>query len=297
MKKSFSAIVLVLVFALSSGAWAQTTEPPIDYLVRCDDLGMCHAVNIAVRRIIDAGIPLSVSVMFPCPWVDEAVDILRAHPEVSVGVHLTLNAEWKNYRWGPVSSPESVPGLVDSMGYFFPSRSRLFANQPTVEEIERECRAQIVMAVSTGLRIDYIDTHMGAAVQTPELRARIEGLAEEFDLGISGYFGESYSNITYGAPHGAKADSLRAHIERLGPGINLQVLHVGLDVPEMQAMWDLNPFGPAEMSRHRQGELDSILNPALPTLWESRGIRLITYRDLIRKLGRESMRAPRKDAY
>ena len=112
-------------------------------LIRCDDWGMSHAVNMAALRVMESGIPVSASVMVACPWYQEAVELLRAHPEVSVGIHLTLNAEWKNYRWGPISGAGNVPTLVDSLGYFFPSRELLFRNNPKLEEIERELRAQI----------------------------------------------------------------------------------------------------------------------------------------------------------
>ncbi len=81
---------------------------------------------------------MSTSVMFACPWYQEAVEILREHPEVGVGIHLTLNAEWKNYRWGPVLGKKAVPSLVDSAGYFYPSRTRLFANNPKTKEIDTD---------------------------------------------------------------------------------------------------------------------------------------------------------------
>jgi chitin disaccharide deacetylase len=63
--------------------------------------------------------------MFGCPWYLEAVDILKKYPNVSVGVHLMLNSEWRNYKWGPVLGRTAVPTLVDSDGYFFPSRADL----------------------------------------------------------------------------------------------------------------------------------------------------------------------------
>jgi len=31
----------------------------------------------------------SVSVIVNTPWLDEAVEILKQHPEISVGIHLT----------------------------------------------------------------------------------------------------------------------------------------------------------------------------------------------------------------
>jgi uncharacterized lipoprotein YddW (UPF0748 family)/predicted glycoside hydrolase/deacetylase ChbG (UPF0249 family) len=267
------------------------------YLIRCDDMGMNHSVNMAIKKVIESGIPMSVSVMFACPWYQEAVEILKEHPEVGIGIHLTLNAEWKNYRWGPVLGKEAVPTLVDNMGYFFPSRTKLFANNPKTKEIIKELRAQIERALNSGLRIDYMDYHMGAAVQTEELRNLVEGLANEYGLGMSGYFGEIYSNITYHAALGDKSDSLLNHIKNLGPGLNMQVLHVGFENPEMQALKDLNPFGLKEMSRHRSEELRSILNPELAQLLYDKGIVSLTYKELIEIVGLKKMKRPEKDDY
>ena len=52
--------------------------------------------------------PISVSVLFVCPWYQEAVDILKKYPNVTVGVHLALNSEWRGYRWGPVLGKAGV---------------------------------------------------------------------------------------------------------------------------------------------------------------------------------------------
>ena len=43
----------------------------------------------------------------------ESVAILKRNPDVAVGIHLTLNSEWKNYRWGPVLGRSAVPTLVE----------------------------------------------------------------------------------------------------------------------------------------------------------------------------------------
>jgi predicted glycoside hydrolase/deacetylase ChbG (UPF0249 family) len=297
MNHVYRLIIILLIFLTIYPAQTQDLDDEIYFLIRCDDMGMCHAVNMAIKKVIDSGIPMSTSVMFACPWYQEAVDILKQHPEVGVGIHLTLNAEWQNYRWGPVLGREAVPSLVDSNGYFFPSRAKLFENNPKTKEIERELRAQIERALNSGVQIDYIDYHMGAAVQTKELRALVEKLAAEYGLGMSGYFYENYSNITYHAPLGAKTDSLIYHIRNLKPGINLQVLHVGLDVPEMQALKDMNPFGLKNMSRHRDEELQSILNPAVKKILKEMGVKTITYKDLIKKVGLESMYRPEDSEY
>ena len=287
-------LLLSAIFILST---CSVQQEGIRYLIRLDDMGMCHSVNMAIEQVAETGMPFSTSVMFACPWYEEAVEILKKYPHVSVGIHLTLNAEWAGYRWGPVLGQQAVPSLVDSNGTFFPSRTKLFANQPDTDEIAQELRAQIDRAMATGLKIDYLDYHMGAAVQTLELREVVENLAAEYGLAMSGYFGELYSNITYAADIGTKNDSLMAHVGRMGAGLNMQVVHVGLDEPEMQAMQDLNEFGLKEMSRHRQDELKAVLNPKLQQIIKDRGIELVTYGSLVRDQGLESMQRPEIEEY
>lgn len=265
----------------------------VSLIVRTDDVGMSHSVNMAVQRLIDTGLPLSVSVMFACPWYQEAVEILRPHPEVSVGIHLTLNSEWKHYRWGPVSGREAVPTLVDADGYFFQSAEALYGNHPNAREIETELRAQIERARRSGLRIDYVDSHMDTATRYPEFREIAERLAREYDLGMSEYFGETIDAPQYWAPPRQKADSLVAMIDRLQPGVNVVVTHVGIDGPELAALEDMNTDHPLpEMSKNRQGELDALTSPRFTEALKARSIPLITYRDLIGKQGLQAMRRP-----
>jgi predicted glycoside hydrolase/deacetylase ChbG (UPF0249 family) len=289
--------IQILSFILIGLLFGQDKEQDTYLLIRCDDMGMCHSLNMAIEQVIDSGLPFSTSVMFACPWYQEAVEILKVHPEVAVGVHLTLNSEWKKYRWGPVMGRTAVPSLVDSNGYFFPSRAKLFANNPKYEEIEKELRAQIDRAVHSGIRIDYLDYHMGAAVQTEELRKLVETLAKEYHLGMSGYFNEIYSSVTYGAPLGSKSDSLLEHIQNLGPGVNLQVVHTGLQNPEMNALEDMNEFGLSEMSKNREEELKSILSPKLREIVKEKNIKLITYQDLIKKIGLENTQRDKDTNY
>ena len=289
-----SAAVLIATFFLVPTQVAQTADgegPAL--LIRCDDIGMCHDVNLAIEQVLASGLRISTSVMFACPWYQEAVEILRKYPETSVGIHLTLNAEWKNYRWGPVLGPAAVPSLVDSNGFFFPSRAKLFANNPKTDEVEKELRAQIRRALSSGLKIDYLDYHMGAAMQTEELRSLVERLAKEYGFGIAQYFAEDYSSGTYYAQGDQKTDTLVMRVASLQTGrVNLQVVHVGLDNPEMAAMEDLNPFGPKNMSKEREGELRALLSDEFRAALREHKVRLVTYRDVIAEKGLGSMKRP-----
>jgi predicted glycoside hydrolase/deacetylase ChbG (UPF0249 family) len=266
---------------------------PVYLIIRSDDAGMSHSVNMALQRLMDTGLPLSVSVMFACPWYQETVDILKRHPGVAVGIHLTLNSEWKHYRWGPVLGREAVPTLVDADGYFFQSSEALYQNHPDLREIEKELRAQIDRALRSGVKIDYVDYHMDTAVRYPEFRELTERLAREYDLGMSGYFGETMDSPQYSAPPRKKVDSLAVLIGRLQPGVNVVVTHVGIDDAELGALEDMNTDQPLpDMSKNRQGELDALTSNRFTGALKARNVRLMTYRELIGKQGLKAMRRP-----
>lgn len=286
-------IISVLSLFLVCSAAGQSDAEKIPILIRCDDIGMSQSVNAAAKKVLETGISVSMSVMVPCGWFAEAVEMLKQYPNVSVGIHLTLNAEWKQYRWGPVAGASVVPSLVDSLGHFFPSRSKLFANNPSLGEIETELRAQIDKAKKAGLKIDYLDYHMGAAVQTPETRAIVEKLAREYGVAISRYYDEVDVEGGYSAPVGSKQDTLVKKLKELQPGgTKLFVFHVGIDNAELGAMEDLNPFGPKNMSKHRQAELDVLVSPAFQQLLHNKRFRLVNYGMLNREKGLGSMKRP-----
>ncbi|MDO8550780.1 MAG: polysaccharide deacetylase family protein, partial [Ignavibacteria bacterium] len=282
MKKNlFSFLISISFFSLS---FSQTESNEKILLIRCDDIGMSHSVNLAAKELIDAGLIFSASVMVPCPWFEEAVNLLKNNPRICTGLHLTLNSEWKNYRWGPVAGRSAVPSLVDSLGYFFPSRATFFANNPKPEEVEIELRAQIEKALKSGLNISYLDYHMGTAVDKPELRKIVEKLAEEYNLAVSRYFGEADLESMYFFSFDEKKNHLMNKLDSLETGqINLLVCHIGKDNDELGAMIDMNTFGLKQMNRHRNAELNALLSAVKENVFSERGISLITYKDLIEK--------------
>jgi predicted glycoside hydrolase/deacetylase ChbG (UPF0249 family) len=290
--------VLIRAIILNPFTFSQQQNQSKTLLIRCDDIGMSHSVNMAAKELIESGLVFSASVMFPCAWYQEGVDILKDHPQISVGIHLTLNAEWKNFRWGPVAGKDKVPSLVDKNGYFFPSRATFFANNPKPEEVEIELQAQIDRAINSGLKISYLDYHMGTAVDKPELRAIVEKLAKEYKLGISRYFGEVDVDIMYAVPVAEKKDSLFKVLSNLESGkINLLVCHIGKNFPELQAMIDMNPFGLKVMSKNREAELEALVSALKEQEFEKNGIRLINYNNLINEVGLDKMKSPVKSGY
>lgn len=293
--------LLIIIFTTTLFAFSlfsQTDLANKTLLIRCDDIGMSHGVNAAVKKLIDAGLIISASVMVPCPWFDEAVDVLKDHPQISVGIHLTLNSEWKNYRWGPVASVSAVSSLVDSAGYFFPSRAKFFANNPELAEVETELRAQINKAINSGLKISYLDYHMGTAVDKPEMRKIVEKLSQEYNLAISRYFGEVDLESMYSVSIEEKENHLINTLNNLKTGqINLLVCHIAKDNDEMRAMIDLNSFGLKEMSKHREAELKALYSAVKSDAFNQREIKLINYNDLIKLYGLDSLKSPLETGY
>jgi predicted glycoside hydrolase/deacetylase ChbG (UPF0249 family) len=292
--KPVTAVVAAVVAAvfLAAGARSAGVEPSRELLIRCDDVGMSHSVNLAVRELLETGLPFSVSVMVPCPWFLEAVEILSANPEIGVGLHLTLNSEWSVYKWGPVAGARTVPSLVDETGFFFASEAGFAGAEPKLDEVQIELEAQIRRALAAGLRIDYLDYHMLTAVSTPELRSIVEGLAEKYGFGLSRYFGETSVSLWADPPEG-KLTSLLGHTRAIKPGLSLLVIHLGMETPEMTAMVDLNNADdPYRVAVHRQAELDAVTSPAFRRALAEGGIELVTYRDVIDSRGLDTMTAP-----
>jgi predicted glycoside hydrolase/deacetylase ChbG (UPF0249 family) len=285
-----------LLFAATE-AGAQGSAPEL--LLRLDDVGMNHSVNTAIARVAATGMPFSVSVMFACPWYQEAVELLKKNPQIAVGVHLALNSEWRNYRWGPVLGKAGVPSLVDGNGYFLPSTTEFLAHKYDLAEVERELSAQMDRAVASGLPIAYVDHHMGTAVATPELRVVLERVAKKYGVGISRYFGESYHTM-FDTPIEAKKTTFLAQLASADPAhVNLFVVHSAVQTPEMEVLFDNNNSaqnsndGLPLVARHRQAELDMLLSPEFAELVRSGRIKLLTYKQLIdRSGGPSAMRRP-----
>lgn len=283
----------MLMFSMTLASVAAEPEGGPELVIRCDDVGMCHSVNMAIRKLIASGIPFSASVMIACPWYREAVEILRDQPQVSVGIHLTLNSEWEHYKWGPVLGANEVPTLVDEHGHFYSTEADFRAAKVDLREVERELRAQIERAREAGLDIDYLDYHMLTAVSTPELRTIVEGLAKEYGFGMAMYFGERSASLWDVAPE-SKLSSLLEIVDQVRPGRpNLLVMHLGLEDPELSALIDRNnPSDPYRVAKHRNAELEALTSAAFARAIAERGIQLVNYRDVIDRFGLESMVRP-----
>jgi len=291
MKKAFQFFCFIIAFVQVCHISAQTTKLP-QLLIRLDDIGMNHSVNMAAQKVAETGMPVSVSLQFACPWYQEAVAILKKYPNVTVGVHLTLTSEWRYYRWGPVTGRSVVPSLVDSDGYFPHSSGGFRKSGYKLDEVETELSAQIERALHSGIKITYVDPHMGIALSTPELRALTEKLAHKYHLAISTlstvtYFGETYKEM-WGEPVATKKSAFLAYVSNLNTSRpNLVVIHTATPGAEMDALYDMassqmnDKDGTPLSSIHRQTELNMLLSPEFREM-EGKKFQMINYEQLLK---------------
>jgi chitin disaccharide deacetylase len=166
-RPQFSALLAVLLGVASQNTCAATFAERLGYpqgtrvvILHVDDAGMSHQSNIGAMRSVTEGVANSMSVMMPCSWVPELKQMLVKHPDLDVGLHLTLTSEWSGYRWGPLASRDRVPGLIDAEGALWPTVEDV-AKRATADEVELEIRAQIARSRDLGIEPTHLDSHMG----------------------------------------------------------------------------------------------------------------------------------------
>jgi len=151
-------------------------------IVHVDDVGMCHGANQAYLELSRSGGVTCGAVMVPCPWFMEVAEAAANDPKLDLGVHITLTAEWPQYRWRPISTASKASGLIDDDGYF--PRNCLGVRQHLVPEAAAiEMRAQVDRALAAGIDVTHIDSHMGSAF-IPDLFPIYLELGREYDLPV-----------------------------------------------------------------------------------------------------------------
>ena len=147
-------------------------------ILSCDDLGSCHAANVGVYSAMRDGVATCASIMIPAPWAHHAANEYQSTDDV--GVHLTLNAEHDNYRWGPVTH---APSLLSGEGGFPRNIDDLWEHADP-DEVYRELKAQINRALAWGIDVTHLAPHLTAITLRPEFFGIYLDLAVEFHLPI-----------------------------------------------------------------------------------------------------------------
>ena len=277
-------ISLLVIHATTPGSFA-AQDKGVRLIVRGDDIGSCHAANVACIRAYKEGIMTSVELMVPCAWFPEAVKMLNDNPGLDVGVHVTLTSEWAGVKWRPLTW---APSLTDADGYFYPTIwPRKGAPAGTalrdagwkIEEVEKEIRAQIELAKRKVPRVSHLSFHMGCSDWDPKVKEVCAKLAKEYDLYIppsagtlrgAGGFGDAKTVA-------ARTEKFIGMLEGLKPGTYLFVEHPGLDTPEMQA---IGHTGYEDVAQDRQAVTEVFTSDQIKKTVKKVGIELVSYADI-----------------
>ena len=270
-------------------------------ILHIDDMGFCHAANAASLACLTEGSATCASILVNGPWFQEAVQMAKANPQLDLGVHLTLTAEYPTYRWPALSSRDPETGLLDADGYLWATREDA-VRKVSVAAAEGEMRAQIDGALAAGIDVTHIDTHMGSVVH-PKFLGSYLRLAHEY--GVPAFLPRITRDRLQALGEGDMADEFlqvlamidtdqvptlddiiietlvpktskhgfyRDLIKGVQPGLTHLLFHPAVAGAELEAIADTHA------SRH--ADYEAFLDRSLRDFAESLGIHLVGYRDL-----------------
>lgn len=254
-------------------------------IITCDDLGVSYGTNSAVYDCLRHGLATSAGLVVPGPWARQAAAGYRGE---DVGAHLTLNAEYDLYRWGPVTH---APSLLDGDGGFPRTLVDLWEHAD-LDEVRKELRAQVERAIYWGFDVSHLSAHLGALELRPEffdiavdlavdfrLPLRLPGAAHEHSTGFP--FRRLAAEEGVVSPDNllrvSRGHSARATLEdivvTLAPGVTEVVLRPVLDGPEVRAVM---PDYEARVADHEAATQPGLVD----ALIEGAGVSLTSYRAL-----------------
>lgn len=176
-------------------------------VVNADDFGLSSGVNRGIARAHDAGVVTSTSAMVRQDAIEEAAELARERPGLSVGLHVDLS-EWvyRDGDWVPLY--EVVAG-------------------EDREAVEAEVAAQLVRFVSLfGRQPTHLDSHQHRHVEEP-IRSVLVAEGRRLGVPVRGctegiaYRGDFYGQSGRGDPYpaGITVDALLGLLSSLPDGV------------------------------------------------------------------------------
>jgi len=277
-------------------------------IIHTDDIGMCQASIQAYADLWENGTISSGAIMMPCPWAKTASEYCKTHPGVDMGVHATLTAEWKHYRWRPLSTVDPSTGMTDADGFLWRSSEEAQSNADT-EPVMVELQTQVSKAYAWGIDVTHLDTHMGTVahpkfipgyIQTA-MQNRIPVMVPRGDatnyqhLGLDLESASMFATFTaqleeqglplldnlvsmpLDQPEG-QLDIVKKMFSDLLPGVTHFIIHPSVDTPELRA---ITPDWPSRVANY-----NTFMSMELKDFLRNTGVHIIGYRhlrDLIRQ--------------
>ena len=136
-------------------------------IITADDYGMCDVVDKAIDAGIENGIITTTNVMLNMETLQNAKDLRKKYPHISIGVH------WNVTTGKPVSDVGNIPTLVDETGRFWPIstfKKKYSKGEIDPKDLERELEAQYELFEKTCGKADYWNTHENSSLHTKSFK-------------------------------------------------------------------------------------------------------------------------------
>ncbi len=128
----------------------------MNLVINADDLGFSPTVNQTIFELHKLERLTSASLVVNMPASQLALDSIKEHPGLSIGIHLNLT------KGVPVSPGAKMPSLVNGNGKFYSAPffyPLALAKAISSRDVEIECRAQIELALEAGIQPSHLDSH------------------------------------------------------------------------------------------------------------------------------------------
>ena len=144
-------------------------------IINGDDFGLTKGVTKGIIKGIKEGIITDTSALANSDYFIDAANLAKEEGILSMGVHLTITF------LRPVL--KELKNIVDKDGFFY--RKPLLIPAPyDYIEIEDELRAQIEKFLSTGLKLNHLDTHHIFSIMDEKIFEIVVKLAKEYNVPI-----------------------------------------------------------------------------------------------------------------
>ena len=216
------------------------TAPAKLLIVTADDFGISRGVNRGIVEAHRAGILTSTSLMVNRPAAEQAADVGRACPDLSIGLHLELDAD----------GARDVPTELTRQ---FSRFTELVGAPPT-----------------------HVDSHHDVH-KNPRVLPDVLALARRLGVPLRGYSHVRHLSKFYGQWGGEthleqiSVDGLLRLLDtELGPGVTELTCHAGYVDEGLTSSYSVE----------REAELRTVCDPRVRPALVERSIRLVGFRDL-----------------
>jgi predicted glycoside hydrolase/deacetylase ChbG (UPF0249 family) len=229
-------------------------------IVNADDFGLAPSVNDGITRAHESGVVTSASLMVRAAGADQAATYARAHPSLSVGLHVDLY-EWSyredqwvaDYEVVDARDIDAVRAEVERQLHAFQA---LVARPPThLDSHQHAHREEPVAAVLADAAVA-----LGVPLRDHDARVRYRG----------DFYGQSGKGEP--CPDAITIDAFERLVESLDEGWTELGCHVGEPDPEL----------PSTYRDERAAELAALCDPRARAALERHGVRLASFAELQR---------------